>query len=220
VTRITASLRAAREDFVMEATAETLDVGTLFETHRDRIFRYVLHLMGDRAEAEDLTQETFLRAHRCRESLNDAGAVRSWLYQIATHVCLDRLRQRKPGISLDEEGGSRCVRSLASLRPSALEAAARKETSECVQRCLGFLPDHYRAVVLMHEVYSLTAVEIAGLLGVNLSTVKMRLHRARRMLRMVMDCGCSVSNDARGVPVCQPKSEALPQSPEPADTKK
>ena len=51
----------------MQATAETLDAGTLFETHRDRIYRYVLHIVHDRAEAEDLTQETFLRAHRFPE---------------------------------------------------------------------------------------------------------------------------------------------------------
>ena len=204
----------------MEATAETIDVGTLFETHHDRIFRYVLHLVRDRAEAEDLTQETFLRAHRCRESLRDPGAVRSWLYQIATHVCLDRLRQRKSQISLDEEDGARRVRSIAWLRPSALEAAARKETSECVQRCLEFLPDRYRAVILMREVYSLTAAEIAVLLGENLTAIKMRLHRARRMLRMVMECGCSLSHDACGLPVCQPKLGASQRPQGPAKARK
>jgi predicted metal-dependent hydrolase len=81
-----------------------------------------------------------------------------------------------------------------------------------VQRCLQFLPDHYRAVILMHEVYSLTAAEIAGLMNVNLTAVKMRLHRARCMLEMVMECGCSVSNDACGLPVCQPRSEVLTPS--------
>ena len=60
-------------------------------------------------------------------------------------------------------------------------------------------------MVLMREVYSLTAVEMASLLGENLTAIKMRLHRARRMLRMVMECGCSVSHDACGLPVCQPK---------------
>ena len=157
----------------MQVTADKLDAGTLFETHRDRIYRYVLHLMHDRAEAEDLTQETFLRAHSFRESIRDAGAVRSWLYQIATHVCLDRLRQGKPLLSLDCKEGVQRAESIASVNPSALEAAERKETSKCVQRCLQFLPDHYRAVILMHEVYSLTAVEMASL---------MALHRARRML--------------------------------------
>ena len=189
----------------MQATADTRDAGTLFETHHDRIYRCVLHLVHDRTEAEDLTQVTFLRAHRFRESIDDRGAVRNWLYQIATHLCLDRLRQHKPQLSLDREEGAQHAESIASASPSALETAERKETSQCVQRCLQFLPDHYRAVLLMHEVYSLTAAEIASLMAVNLTTVKMRLHRARRMLEMVMECGCVVSNDACGLPVCQPK---------------
>jgi RNA polymerase sigma-70 factor, ECF subfamily len=196
----------------MQVQEDRVEVGALFEAHHDRIYRYVLHLVRDPAEAEDLTQETFLRAHHRLESLRDLGAVRSWLYRIATHVCLDRLRQRKPQISLDSEEGARRVASIASVSASALEAAERDETSECVQRCLQFLPDRYRALILMHEVYSLTAAEIASLLDVNLTTAKMRLHRARRMLEMVMECGCAVSNDACGLPVCQPKSR-IPTPP-------
>jgi RNA polymerase sigma-70 factor, ECF subfamily len=184
------------------STVSTFDVSTLFETHRGRIYRYIHHLVKNPAEAEDLTQETFLRAHRRHNSLRDPGAARGWLYQIATRVCLDRLRQRKPHLSLDGEEAE----SLASLDPSALAAAERRETSECVQRCLQFLPDHYRAVILMHEVFSLTAPEIAALTDLNLTAVKMRLHRARRMLEMVMECGCSVSNDPCGLPTCRPKS--------------
>jgi len=204
----------------MQARADTLDAGTLFETHRDRIFRYVLHIVHDRTEAEDLTQETFLRAYRFRESIRDAGAVRSWLYQIATRICLDHLRRHKPQISLDGKEGAQHAESIGSVNDSALEAAERKETSQCVQRCLQFLPDHYRAVILMHEVYSLTASEMASLMAVNLTTVKMRLHRARRMLEMVMECGCAVSNDASGLPVCQPKPRVLPHSDKPPTRKK
>jgi RNA polymerase sigma-70 factor, ECF subfamily len=203
----------------MQVSHPRLDVATLYEANRVRIYRYVLHLVHDSAEAEDITQETFLRAHRFRESIRDHGAVRSWLYQIATHVCLDRLRQRKPQVSLDAEEGAQHVESITSIQPSALDAAERKETSQCVQQCLQFLPDHYRAVILMHEVYSLTGAEIASLLNANLTAVKMRLHRARRMLEMVMECGCAVSNDACGVPVCQPKSGIHPPSDKATDPK-
>lgn len=190
----------------MPAREDTIDVGALFKTHHDRIYRYVLHLVKNPAEAEDLTQDTFLRAHRRLDSLRDPQAVRGWLYRIATHVALDRLRQSKPHISIDGEEGAHRVEAAVSGSPSASEATERNETSRCVQRCLDFLPDHYRAVMLMHEAHGLTAVEIASLLGANLTTVKMRLHRTRRMLQHVMECGCAVSNDARGLPVCQPKS--------------
>jgi len=190
----------------MQATGSILDAGQLFETYHDRIYRYVLHLVQDAAEAEDLAQETFLRAYRCRESLHDPAAVVSWLYRIATNVCIDRLRQRKPQISLDGEEVASPVASLGAESPSAQQAVERKETSECVQQCLRFLPDRYRAVLLMHEVYSLTAKEIAALMDLNLTTVKMRLHRAHRMLEMVMECGCAVSHDGCGLPICEPKA--------------
>jgi RNA polymerase sigma-70 factor (ECF subfamily) len=190
----------------MGPAGETIDTGELFELYHDRIYRYVLRLVKNPAEAEDLTQDTFLRAYRGRESLRDPQAVRGWLYRIATHVCLDRLRQRKPQVSIDTGEGADRVNVAVSKSPSVLEITERKETSACVQRCLDFLPDSYRAVILLHEAHSLTAAEIADLLGVTVMTVKIRLHRARRKLQRVMETGCAISNDSRGLPVCQPKS--------------
>ncbi|MBZ5704662.1 MAG: RNA polymerase sigma factor [Acidobacteriia bacterium] len=190
----------------MSPAGEIIDAGELFDVYHDRIYRYVLRLVKNPAEAEDLTQDTFLHAYRGRESLRDPQAVRGWLYRIATHVCLDRLRQRKPQVSIDTGEGADRVNAAVSKSPSVLEITERKETSACVQRCLDFLPDSYRAVILLHEAHSLTAVEIADLLGVTVTTVKIRLHRARRKLQRVMECGCAISKDSRGLPVCQPKS--------------
>lgn len=189
----------------MTAAGDTTEAGGLFTAYHDRIYRYVAGMVQDPSEAEDLTQDTFLRAYRGRESLRDPNAVRGWLYRIATHVCLDRLRQRVPQVSIDGEEGARQVASVRSESPSALEITEREETSACVQRCLDFLPDSYRAVILLHEAHSLTAAEIAGLLGVSLATVKIRLHRARRKLQTVMEIGCAISSSSRGVPCCQPK---------------
>ena len=190
----------------MAQGSETVDAGVLFETYHDRIYRYVLGLVKNPAEAEDLTQDTFLRAYRYGDSLRDPEVVRGWLYRIATHVCVDRLRQRKPLVSLDSEEGEDRLEPPVSDFPSPLEISERKETSACVQRCLDFLPDKYRAVILLHEAQSLTTPEIADLLGVTVATVKIRLHRARRGLRQVMECGCAVSTDERGTPTCHPKS--------------
>ena len=191
----------------MAPASETVDAGVLFEAYHDRIYRYVLGLVRNPAEAEDLTQDTFLRAYRYGDSLRDPDAVRGWLYRIATHVCLDRLRQRKPSVSLDSEEGENRLKPPASTAPSPLDISERKETSACVQRCLDFLPDKYRAVILLREAHSLTGPEIADLLGVTLTTVKIRLHRARRKLQQVMKRGCAVSDDSRGVPTCRPKTQ-------------
>jgi len=190
----------------MAPTGGSVEAGALFEAYHDRIYGYVLGLVRSPAEAEDLTQETFLRAYRHWDTLRDREAVRDWLYRIATHVSLDRLVQRKPLISLDGEEGQDAVEPPVSGSPSPLEISERKETSACVLRCLDLLPDKYRAVILLHLAHSLSVRQIADLLGVTVTTVKIRLHRARRKLREVMERGCAVSDDSRGVPTCHPKS--------------
>ncbi len=186
----------------------TDEASTLFRKYHDRIYRYLLRLVHNPSEAEDLTQETFLRAHSHRDSLRDPNAVRGWLYRIATRVCLDRLRQRVAHVSLDSEEGAQSVGSVPSASPSAQEIAERRETDACVQRCLDFLSDGYRAVVLLHEAHSLTAGEIAELLGENVGTIKIRLHRARRKLQEIMQIGCAVSQSTNGVPCCEAKQPA------------
>lgn len=76
------------------APALSEDGPGFFEKNYDRVYRYVRGMVRDSGEAEDLTQEAFLRAHRERNTLKAPGAMLSWLYRIATHVALDRLRQR------------------------------------------------------------------------------------------------------------------------------
>ena len=182
------------------------EASALFKTHRDRIYRYLLSLVHNPSEADDLTQDTFLRAYSHRDSLRDPNAIRGWLYRIATRVCLDHLRQRVAQVSIDGEEGGQTVHTLPSASPSALEITERQETAACVQRCLDFLSDSYRAVILLHEAHSLTAPEIAELLGESVGTIKIRLHRARRKLQEIMQIGCAVSQGANGVPCCNSSS--------------
>jgi len=181
------------------------ETGELFTAYHDRIRRYISGMVRDPAEAEDLTQETFLRAHCRQETLRDPNAARGWLYRIATHVCLDRLRTRVRQPSLDSAQEPEHGRAMALETPPAHERLERAETSACVQRCLDYLPDSYRAVILLFEAHGLTAPEIAELLGVSVGTVKIRLHRARRRLQEVMEIGCTVSGKSSGVPCCEPK---------------
>jgi RNA polymerase sigma-70 factor (ECF subfamily) len=185
--------------------AKADEASALFKTHHDRIYRYLLSLVHNPSEADDLTQDTFLRAYSHRDSLRDPNAIRGWLYRIATRVCLDHLRQRVAQVSLDGEEGGQSAHSVPSTSPSALEITERQETAACVQRCLDFLSDSYRAVILLHEAHSLTAPEIAELLGESVGTIKIRLHRARRKLQEIMRIGCAVSQGANGVPCCEPK---------------
>jgi len=162
-------------------------------------------MVRDRAEAEDLTQETFIRAFRQRATLRDQTVLLSWLYQIATHVALDRLRQRTRLQSRQDEQRPEelCIEDKSAL--SALSVIQQNEMSECVQAYITRLSDAYKTVLLLHDVDGLTASEIAGLLGIPLTTVKMRLHRARRRLQAMLQEACALGQDERGVLMCDLK---------------
>ena len=188
-----------------------LSVGAVYERYRDRIFRHILHLVRDRSEAEDLTQETFLRVHRKLASLRDRDTLGMWLYRIATNVCYDRFRQssyRHSVESLDnrsEDDGQ--VAQLADEDTPGLDQVLEQtEMSECVREYLDELSDDHRSAILLHDVQGLTNPEIAEMLGCSLATVKIRLHRARRKLQEALGNACSFSYDERGVFVCDRKA--------------
>lgn len=184
---------------------EVKNAASIFEEDYPRIFRYIMSMVRDTAEAEDLTQETFLRAHQRRDSLRDEGARIAWLYRIATHVCLDRLRQYARRSPKESETDLDEVDVPEPDTPSLQQTLERDEMSECVQRYFNRLSDSYRSVILLHDMHERTAPEIAQLLGESLATVKIRLHRARRKLSMALQAGCEFSHDERDVLVCESK---------------
>lgn len=179
-----------------------------FERHRAAVTRYIRYLVRNAADAEDLAQEVFLRAHSNRETLRDAQAMESWLFQIATHASIDRMRQRARAA---ERAPSQPVEDLTISdrnQPSALTVVQQSEMSACVQKYVAKLSDAYKAVLLMHDTDGLTAVEIAELLKLPVTTVKMRLHRARRQLQATLNDACSFESDERGVLICEPKPKS------------
>ena len=182
------------------------NASVIFKGDYPRIFRYIMSMVRDTAEADDLTQDTFLRAYLRRDSLRDEGAQTAWLYRIATHICLDRLRQYARRNPMESDTDLDQV-DLAELdTPSLQQTLEQDEMSECVQRYLNRLSDSYRAVILLHDMHELTASEIAQLLGESLATIKIRLHRARRKLSLALQAGCDFSHDERDVLLCESKN--------------
>ena len=188
----------------------------LWSSHGTPIRAYILGLMRDPAEADDLTQETFLRAIRKLDTLNDETKLSAWLYRIATNICHDRYRQlarRRESVSLDaepdESPSSRDGLLADDSGPALDQLLEQGEMSDCVQNYINELPDSYRAVILLHDLEGLTNDEIARMLDCTLGTVKIRLHRARTKLKNALDKGCAFSTDQRGVFVCEPKPPDL-----------
>ncbi len=178
-------------------------------TYRPQVHRHILAMVRDAAEAEELTQDTYARALDRIDNLRDPESALAWLYRIATNLSLDHLRRRRPptvpldsaAVTAEDVGGAATREPPMSLIETALE---RSEMSQCVQSYLETLPDDYRVAVLLHDVYGLSNPEIAQLLGCSVATAKIRLHRARRRLREVLDAACAFDIDERGVLVCEP----------------
>jgi RNA polymerase sigma factor (sigma-70 family) len=181
------------------------DISGFFEKNYERVYRYIRGMVRDSNEAEDLTQEAFLRAHRERETVRDPGALLSWLYRIATHVSLDRLRQRTKNAGREAKVDLSVVDPPDPNTPSMQQALEQDQMSACVNRFFAAISDDYRSVILLHDMHGLSGPEIAELLAVPLTTVKIRLHRARRQLKTALESGCTFSCDHRGVYVCEPK---------------
>ena len=178
------------------------------ERYHATIHRYVLRLVGNVDRADDLTQETFLRAHRRLADVKDPGAIEAWLYRIATNVCYDYFRQREhrqpalPLVSLGQDESS-TMADEGPLRSDQL--LEQNEMSDCVLRYLTELPESQRQVILLHDLQGLTGPEIAATLGLSLDNVKIRLHRARARLKAALTEGCDFTRNDRGVFICEPK---------------
>ena len=202
-------------------TVVSPDLSESLTEHREAIVRYIRGIVRDEAEAEDLTQETLLRAYNKLSTLEDPTRLVPWLYRIATNVTHDRFRQaayRHRPLSLEEDSGAEGETARLKIVPDDSprldKLMEQREMSSCVKDYIEDLSDSYRAVILLHDVQGLTNPEIAEMLGVSLATVKIRLHRARSRLRVALGEGCSFSHDERGVQVCEPKP---PRDPEGAD---
>lgn len=164
-------------------------VAELMELQGSKIFGLGLKLCGNRADAEDLVQETFLQAFRKWDQFEGRSSPSSWLYTIAARVCQrrHRLRSGEPAHieSLDEllPSGELKVAQVPSLAESAFDSRLRQELAAVVDRALAALPLDFRLPLVLKEIADLSVSEIAEVLAVKEATVKTRLYRARLALR-------------------------------------
>ena len=148
--------------------------------HSARVYRLAYRLSGNPQDAEDLTQETFVRVFR---SLADytPGTFEGWLHRITTNLFLDQAR-RKQRIRFDALSDERADRlTSASAPPDA--AYADRTFDDDIERALASLPPAFRAAVVLCDVEGLTYQEIADIMDAKLGTVRSRIHRGRAMLR-------------------------------------
>ncbi len=169
-------------DQVDTAAVPTWD--EVVEQHSDRVFRLAYRLTGNRPDAEDLTQEVFVRVFRSLDSYTP-GTFEGWLHRITTNLFLDGAR-RKQRIRFDSLSDERAAR-LTSATPAPDLALADRTFDDDIEIALATLPPDFRAAVVLCDVEGLSYEEISEIMGAKLGTVRSRIHRGRAMLRAALE---------------------------------
>ena len=167
----------------VEDTAGVPSWDEVVEQHSDRVYRLAYRLTGNRHDAEDLTQEVFVRVFRSLSTYTP-GTFAGWLHRITTNLFLDQAR-RKQRIRVDALSDERADR-LTSAAPAPDAAYADQTFDDDIERALATLPPDFRAAVVLCDVEGLSYEEIAEILDAKLGTVRSRIHRGRAMLRSAL----------------------------------
>ncbi len=152
----------------------------LFALHHAEIYAYILRMVRDADLAADFAQDTFVKAYRAQDMLEDRAKARAWLYQIAHRVVLDEMRRRRIVRFLPWTGESH------GSAPSAEHLAMEMRLSGPMARALARIPERQRAALLMAEVNDLTGLELAAALGISHVAARALLTRARESLRQAL----------------------------------
>ena len=186
----------AANTYMPEDADRNLDFDSLVNKYHKKIFNVIYRKIGDFEEATDLTQETFLNAFKHYDRFRGDAKVFTWLYTIATNLCINRMRQRERqrGLriesldqprDLDEEDG--LTREVADFTNAPQVVLEEKELRQRILAAVDSLPPDYKEVVLLREFHDMSYNEIVVATGLSLENVKTRLSRARGMLRRKLE---------------------------------
>jgi RNA polymerase sigma-70 factor, ECF subfamily len=154
---------------------ETEAFGELVTRYQTSVFNVCYRLLHERAEAEDLTQESFIRAHERLSTFDEERPFGPWIRRVAANVCLNHMSVQKTTAELDDERDSD-----GNQRPEVIREA--RERSEQIRDALASLPPHYRIVIELRHYQEMSYAEIVTALDIPLSDVKSHLFRARKLL--------------------------------------
>ena len=152
--------------------------------YQHRVFGVALRMLGNRAEAEEIAQETFLRAHRALPEFRGEARLHTWLYAIASRLCLNHLGAADRRLV---RGDAEALESAPSDEPDAGARLERAERDAAVRDAIAALPEERRIVVVLRDLEGLSYDEIAEVLGLEPGTVRSRLHRARLDLKAKLE---------------------------------
>jgi RNA polymerase sigma-70 factor (ECF subfamily) len=165
---------------------DTLSFALLLERHRGPVISFLSRMVQDKAVAEELAQEVFLRVYRSRATYEPTAKFTTWLFRIATHLALNSIRDGKKERGqdrLDGELADGASRQLRDARPNVEQSLLREVRLREVRQAIEALPAKQRAAVLMHKYEEMEYTQIAGAMSCSESAIKSLLFRAYETLR-------------------------------------
>ena len=171
-------MTAIQSSPVQEMAEGHNEIAQVFREYHTRLFHYALQLVGDREDAMDITQDTFLRLHRHWNRRDESRPIAAWLYAIARNLAIDLMRKRGVRGEVEEvpnleDGQIRDPEDLAS----------NSQLNQRLWTAIRALPEALREVLLLRDWHGMRYAEIAEITGVNTTTVTSRLYEARQRLR-------------------------------------
>jgi len=188
-----------------------MDFSEIYDIHYQSVSRFISKMVGDQWVADDLTQDTFMKVQQNLNGLKDPSKLKPWIFRIARNRCLDYFRSG----AIQNENQALKEGFKAFIEPLAQIQMEQQQMSRCVQDKIHLLPEPLRVVLALADTMGFSHQEIADILHINIGNAKVRLHRARKALKEILQQECTFEKDERSVMVCLPAPAADDKDEEP-----
>lgn len=158
--------------------------GELVNRYESKVYSLSLRMLRNPEDAEDVLQDTFLRAYRGLKSFQGNSTFSTWIYRIAANSALMRLRKKQlPTVSIEDADERDAPLNIVDWKPGPAEQLLTEETRVAMEQAIEALPPEFRQVFILRDVEELSNAEVAEVLDLSVAAVKSRLHRARLKVR-------------------------------------
>lgn len=174
--------------------------GELVHRYESKVYSLALKMLRNPEDAEDVLQDTFLRAYRGIKSFQGNSTFSTWIYRITANSALMRLRRKHlPTVSIDDADERETPINIADWAPGPVEQLLNQETQQAMNQAIESLPPEFRQVFVLRDIEELSNSEVAEILDLSVAAVKSRLHRARLKVRDRLAPFFSESNSRRAM---------------------
>lgn len=171
----------------------------IYEEYYGRVRAFLYSLVKDRWAADDLVQDTFIKVKRHLDQVRDSEKLSSWIFRIACNLSRDYFQRQKRA---DEDHGKP---DCSSMDIPLMKMIEQKQMSDCVQEKFNRLPEQSRIILTLFDVMEFSHKEIADILSLSEANAKVRLFRARKQFKAILEKHCTFDVDERNVMICEPK---------------